>query len=131
VQLCSMCHAKEADVLWSCALPGLRGIMWSRDLSPSTQGTHHPYSSQAIGDSVYLQHSRGMDLDSAHLVDSQAAQSGICGYRAVVYVHIVISFSSSNTVSFCTKRLITKCLCHTTKNVIQRQKSQKVKVLKR
>jgi hypothetical protein len=59
---------------------------------------------QAIGDSVNLQLSKGMDLDSTHLVDSWAAQSGIFGYRTE-YVHILY-FSASNTVSWYTPQMI-------------------------
>ncbi len=65
---------------------------------------HPSPSSQVTTDSVYLQPSRGMDLVSAHLVDSGAAKSGIWGFR-VVYVHIVLYFSSSNTVSWNTLKL--------------------------
>jgi hypothetical protein len=61
--------------------------------------------SQATGDSIYLQLSRGMGLDSAHLVDLRAAQSRFCGYRTV-YVHIVLYFSPSNTVSWNTPQMI-------------------------
>jgi hypothetical protein len=92
-----MCHAKEAGVLWSSALPGLYGIMWSRDLPP--------LPSQATWDSVFLQLSRGMNLDSGHLVDSRAAKSGICGYRTV-YLDIVLYFSSSNTISWNTAQMV-------------------------
>jgi hypothetical protein len=64
-----------------------------------------PPPSQATGNSDYLQLWRGMDLDSAHLVDSRAAQSRTCGYR-IVYVDIVLYFSSSNTVSWKTLQMI-------------------------
>jgi hypothetical protein len=64
-----------------------------------------PTPSQATGDSVFLQLSRGMDLDSAHLVDLREAQSGICGFRTV-YVDIILYFSSSNTISWNTSQMV-------------------------
>ncbi len=42
VQLCSMCHAKEAGVLLISVQPGPCEIMWSRDLPASTPGTNPP-----------------------------------------------------------------------------------------
>jgi hypothetical protein len=84
----------QAGVLWSFALPGPIGIMWSRDLPLSTQGTPPPpHPSQATGVPVYLQLPRKMNLDSVH---SRAAQSRTWGSRTV-YVHIVLHFSSNNT----------------------------------
>jgi hypothetical protein len=77
-------------------LPCPYGIMWSRDLSPSTQGTCPPPPSQATEDSVYLQLPRRMNLDSVH---SRVAHSRTCGY-GTVYVNIVLYFSSSNTISW-------------------------------
>ncbi len=65
----------------------------------------HPAPSQVNGDSVYLQLSRGIHLDSAHLVDSRAAQSVICSYR-IVYIDIVLYFSSSNIVSWDTPQMV-------------------------
>jgi hypothetical protein len=73
---------------------------------PLHQGHSPNPLSQATGDAVYLQLPREMDLNSAHLVDSRAAQSEICSYRTV-YVHISLYFSSSNTVFWNTpKRFI-------------------------
>jgi hypothetical protein len=50
--VCSMCHAKEAGVLFSSALPGPCEIMWSGGLSPLHSGHSHPFS-QATTASVY------------------------------------------------------------------------------
>ncbi len=66
---------------------------------------HSSPSSRATKDSVYLQFSRGMDLDRAHQVDSWAAQCRICGYR-IVYIHVVLCFSSRNTVSWSTPQMV-------------------------
>jgi hypothetical protein len=67
-----------------------------------------PPPSLATGDSGYLQLPRGMDQDRAHLVNLRAAKSGICGYRTV-YVHIVLYFSSINTVYWNTSRKVYPC----------------------
>ncbi len=94
VELYSMCHTKEAGVLWSSALHGPCGIMWSRYLSPSTQGTQPTLPVRPLGDSVYLQLPRRINLDSVH---SRAVQSRTCVYRTG-YVNIVLYISSSNNV---------------------------------
>jgi hypothetical protein len=53
-----------------------------------------PPISQAKWDSVYLQLSRRINLDSVHL---QTAQSRTCSYKTL-YVHVVLYISSSNTL---------------------------------
>jgi hypothetical protein len=52
-----MCYAREFSVLLSYAT-------WSRDLTPSTQGTRPPPPCLATGNSVCLQLSTRMDLES-------------------------------------------------------------------
>jgi hypothetical protein len=72
--------------------------------APLHPGHSYP-SSQVTTDSVSLQPSRGMDLDSAHPGNSGAAWSMIRGY-GIVYVYIVLYFPSSNTVSWNTLQIV-------------------------
>jgi hypothetical protein len=82
--------------------------MWNHVEQRPTPPAHLEHSfaySQATTDSVYLQPSRGMDLDGTNPGDSWAAQSVIRGYR-IVYVYTVLNFSSSNTVSWNTPQMV-------------------------
>ncbi len=68
---------------------------WSRDLPPSTQGTHPPpLSAWPLGIQSACSSKEGWIWTVYGY--SRAAQSGICDCRTV-YVHIVLYFSSRNT----------------------------------
>ncbi len=91
VQLCLMCHTKEAGILWSSAC-----LAHVELCGAETCPLHLAPPSQATGDLVYLQLPRRMNKDSVH---ARATHSGTCSDRTV-YVNIILYFSSSNIVSW-------------------------------